>query len=67
MFMPGITHPYGTGFIKVRVEGGALISEIIISEDKVLSFMLFVDEEVEEFSALKWGEIFLTLSVNRTG
>lgn len=49
MFMPGITHPYGTGFIKVRVEGGALISEIIISEDKVLSFMLFVDEEVEEF------------------
>lgn len=48
MFMPGITHPYGTGFIKVRVEGGALISEIIISEDKVLSFM-FVDEEVEEF------------------
>lgn len=47
MSTPGTIQPYGTGFTKVRVEGGTLMSEI---GGKVVSISLFINEEVEEFT-----------------
>lgn len=46
MFILGIIQFYGIGFIKVRVEGGILMLEI---GGKVVSILLFINEEVEEF------------------